>query len=308
LSFFSSDAPSGYSFRLSGIETGTFSASSDQPIAFGTCGLRLKIDPDSRYTNSTWTVEIPNTKSATYTLNKNAYDLAVIQAGSAIDLARQEVELALADAADTVASPRSEALERADAAVAEAQATVAKFDSEVQDRVLRAPFAGTITDVDIKVGETTGTEPVMKLVTEGAFEIVARVPEIDVGKLAEGQTVELLFDAKDDEILTGEVSFVSLEATEIDGVAYFETYITLSETPDWMRGGLNADIDIVIAKTSDGVRIPKRFLQEDNGTFTVLKRIDEETYATTTIEVLLRGNDGFVAVTGLAPNDILVAP
>lgn len=307
IELYASGADSGHSLRLSGIETGTYPASSDQPIPFGDCGLRLQLDPDSRYSNSVWTVEIPNTKSEAYTVNKNAYDLTVIQAGSAIDLAKQEVALAEADAADALATPRSEALIQADAAVEEAQARVAGFESDLADRVLRAPFAGTITSLDIKPGETVTNEPVMTLITKGAFEITARVPEIDVGKIALGQTVELLFDAKNDEVLTGEISFISLEATEIDGVAYFDTYITLPETPPWMRGGLNADIDIIIAKTTEGVRIPKRFLIEDNGTSAVLRQ-NGTLFATTTVDVLLRGNDGFVAVTGLSAGDVVVAP
>lgn len=308
IEMYPSNSISGYSFKLSGIESGTYTASVDQATAFGSCGLRLKFDPESSYANSHWIIEVPNTKSPTYTLNKNAYELAVIQAGSAIDLARQEVALAEADAFEATASPRSEALEKADAAVAEAQASVQKFDSELSDRILRAPFSGTITAVDIKAGETSGNLPAIKIISDGAFEIIAKVPEIDVGKLNKGQPVELLFDAKNDQVLEGEISFISLEATEIDGVAYFNTYITLTETPTWMRSGLNADIDIIVAKTTEGVRIPKRFLIEADGAYSVLRRTDETTFSTTTIQVLLRGNDGFVAVTGVNANDILVAP
>lgn len=308
LEFFSSNAPSGYSVRLAGIESGTFTTSTDQPLPLGTCGLRIQIDPASRYTGSLWTIEIPNTKSPSYTTNKSAYDLAVIQASSAIDLAKQEVDLAKADATDSTASPRSEALLRADAAVEEAQARVAGFESDLAERVLRAPFSGTITSLSIEPGELVTTEPVANLLASGAFDIIARVPEIDVGKLAVGQPVELLFDANRETILRGEISFVSLEATEIDGVAYFDTYISLPSTPEWMRSGLNADIDIIVAETSEGVRIPKRFLVDENGTTSVLRLSDDATYATTTVTVLLEGNDGFVAISGLTSGDTVVAP
>jgi HlyD family secretion protein len=308
ISVFASNAPSGYSYRLSGLEEGVFIASVDQPASFGNCGLRLQFDTDSKYTNSTWNIDIPNTKSASYTINKNAYDLAVVQSGSAIDLARQELTLAEADAEDTNASPRSEALERADAAVEQARATVAQVESDLNDRILRAPFSGTITDVSIKTGETVQSEPVMTLLTSSAFEITARVPEIDIAKLAVGQPVELLFDADDSQIQTGTVTFVSLEAKEIDGVAYFDAYITLDQTPTWMRSGLNADVNIIVSETSEGVRIPKRFLLEDNGTFSVLVRQPNKQIATTTVDMILRGNDGYIAVRGITSGDTLIAP
>jgi RND family efflux transporter MFP subunit len=307
LSVYPSSAPSGYSYRLFGLEEGVFTASVDQPTELGTCGLRILFDADSKYTSSTWIIEIPNTKSASYTLNKNAYDLAVVQSGSAIDLAEQELALAEADARDTNANPRNEALTRADAAVEQAQARVAQVESELNDRILRAPFSGTVTNLSIKVGETVQTEPIITLLTQSAFEITARIPEIDIAKLVVGQPVELLFDANDTEIQKGALSFVSLEATEIDGVAYFDAYITLDQTPSWMRSGLNADIDIIVSETTEGVRLPKRFLIEQDGQYAVL-RSDGKTVATTSVEVLLRGNDGFIAVTGLAEGDTVVAP
>jgi RND family efflux transporter MFP subunit len=308
ISVFASNAPSGYSFRLSGLEDGLYTASVDQPTSFGSCGLRLQFDANSKYTSSTWNIDIPNTKSSSYTINKNAYDLAVVQSGSAIDLARQELALAEADGQDTNASPRSEALERADAAVEQARATVAQVESDLNERILRAPFSGTVTDVSIKTGETVQTEPIMTLLTSSAFEITARVPEIDIAKLAVGQPVELLFDADDSQIQTGTLTFVSLEAKEIDGVAYFDAYITLDQTPPWMRSGLNADINIIVSETSEGVRIPKRFLIEDNGTFFVLLRQSDELVATTSVDMLLRGNDGYIAVRGITSGDTLIAP
>jgi multidrug efflux pump subunit AcrA (membrane-fusion protein) len=307
VSVYPSSAASGYSYRLFGLEDGVFTASTDQPAPLGTCGLRVLFDADSKYTSSTWTIEIPNTKSSTYTLNKNAYELAVIQSGSAIDLAKQELALAEAEARNVNATPRSEALVRADANVEKAQATLSQVESALSDRIMRAPFSGTVTSLSIKPGETVRTEPVMTILTDRAFEITARVPEIDVAKLAVGQPVELLFDANDKEVQRGTLSFVSLQATEIDGVAYFDTYITLDQTPYWMRSGLNADIDIIVSETSEGLRIPKRFLVETDGVYTVL-RSNGETIATTTVEVLLRGSDGFVSLKGLNTGDIVVAP
>ncbi len=307
LTVYRSDSPSGYSYRLSGLETGSFTASVEQSIPFGSCGLRIIFDPESTYSESVWHIDIPNTQSATYTINKNAYELAKVQADSAIALAQQEVTLAEATADDTNATPRPEALIRADAKVVQAQARVARVDAEISDHVMRAPFSGTVTDINIKVGETATTEPIITLVASSEFEVTARIPEIDIGKLVAGQKVTMVFDAKSDETITGTVTFLSLEATEIDGVSYFDAYMRMDHQPDWVRSGLNADIDIILSETSDTLRIPKRFLVKDNGAYAVLKQTGD-TFATTTIDVTLEGNDGFVAITGLNSGDTIVAP
>jgi hypothetical protein len=48
-------------------------------------------------------------------------------------------------------------------------------------------------------------------------------------------------------------------------------------------------------------------LVRDNDNYAVLKQTGE-TSATTTIDVTLEGDDGFVAITGLNDGDVLVAP
>lgn len=305
---FSSEARSGYSYRLSGLEFGTFAASTEQALALGECGLRVQFTNGANYNRSVWTIEIPNIKSTSYTANLNAYNLAKTQAESAIALAEQDVILAEANATSANAPARSEAVTRANANIAQAQARLAVIDAALADRTLTAPFAGTITEIDILPGETVTTVPIVTLLASEEFEMTARVPEIDIGKLLIGQEAELIFDARSSERLTGTIDFISLKATEIDGVAYYESRIVLDNLPPWLRSGLNADIDIVIAETESNVlRVPKRFVSTVANGHEVIRKIGDET-ASTTVEITLEGNDGFVAITGLNEGDILVAP
>jgi len=307
LETYASNADSGYSFRFSGIESGTAPVTTQQATSLGTCGLRTQFDPTSRYADSTWTIQIPNPKSTQYVTNRNAYALAQIQSDSAIALAQQDVALAIANETSTNAPARSEAIARANADIASANARIARIDAQIANRVMRAPFAGTITSVDIFPGETVNTAPVITLLAESDFELTARIPEIDIGKLALGQTVRSVFDALPDETLTGSIEFISLKATEIDGVAYYEAIITMEQTPVWLRSGLNADIDIIVAQATDTQRVPARYVTTDDTGSSVLTRRGD-LVATTTVDIVLQGNDGFVAVTGLNDNEVIVSP
>lgn len=304
---FSSGAASGYSFTLSGLEIGTFIASTGQPTPLGACGLQILFDPDSFYSNSVWYINIPNPRSSSYVSNRNAYELARTQAESTIALAEQAVALARASATDQNAPARSEAIARANAAISQAEARLDRVNTTIADRTLTAPFDGVITTIDILPGETVTSAPIVTLLATNAFTVKARVPEIDVSKIAVGQSVEMLFDARVSEIVTGTVTFISPQATVIDGVAYFETTIAFTETPVWMRGSLNADIDIIITEMTDSLRIPKRFLIKTDTGYQVLKKYGEQV-ASTTVDITLEGNDGFVAITGVNTGDILVAP
>jgi multidrug efflux pump subunit AcrA (membrane-fusion protein) len=304
---YSSGSNSGYSLRLSGLESGTYPVSSDQAVTLGDCGLSLRFDADSRYADTTWTITVPNLQSAQYITNRNAYTLAQTQAASAITLAERDLNLSRITAVSTNAPARSESITRANADITSANARIARIDAQIADRTIRAPFTGTIVAIDILPGETVTTIPVVTILAASDFELTARIPEIDIGKLAFGQRVRAVFDAKTEETLFGSIDFISLQATEIDGVAYYEALITLEETPTWMRSGLNADIDIVIIDTPDSLRVPQRFVIEADGIYMVRTKTGD-LFSSTTVQVTLEGNDGFYAITGINEGDILVAP
>lgn len=305
---YSSQADSGYSFKLSGLEDGTYPATTEQPGSFGSCGLRLQFDADSRYAGSEWYIEIPNTKASTYTANRNAYELAQTNASTAIALAEQDLALSEASAISDTAPARSEQIAKANAAVARAQARLARIAATFADRTLRAPFAGTITRLDALPGEAVTTQPFITLLASDRYTLTARVPEIDIGKLQLDQRAEVVFDTRDDITLTATIDYISPQATEIDGVAYYETRLALDTQPSWLRSGLNADVDIIVAEANDALRIPKRFLtQTADGTPAVRQKQGEHT-ATTTVELILSGNDGYVAITGVSVGDTLLAP
>lgn len=307
LSVYSSGGASGYSYRLSGLESGTSEAATDQPAPLGSCGLYIQFDSDSLYNSSNWIVRIPNERSASYLSNKNSYELALQQQENAIAAAEDALALALEEANVVTASTRSEVVNQRQAAVDQARARIAAIDARLSDRSIVAPFAGVVTDVTVLPGETVTSAPVITVLAEDAFELTARIPEIDITKIALGQAVSIVFDAKSDETLAGNITYISPLATEIDGVAYFETTVTLDTEPEWIRSGLNADLDILVGAATDTLRIPKRFVVTDDGQSSVLLKVGEAV-RTQPITVEFSGNDGFVAVSGVEAGDVVVAP
>lgn len=306
LSLYRSGAASGYSFRLSGLESGTFPVSNDQPIAFGTCGLRAQFDMNSSYHNTIWEINIPNTKSASYIANKNAYELALTNQKSAVERAERELAVAEAEAAKVAAPARNEAVERESAELARANAQLARAVANRNETTIVAPFAGTIVEVTAVPGESVATGPVVTLLALDRLELTARIPEVDIGKLTLGQKAEVYFDTAATTRYDAAIDFISPRATEIDGVAYYEARLTLADVPPWIRSGLNADISIIISEAT-GPRLPKRFISEVDGTYSVRTTIGKD-LATTTIDITLMGNDGYVAIGGVPTGTTVVAP
>ncbi|MAZ30261.1 hypothetical protein CL655_03180 [bacterium] len=307
LFLFGTDTDSGYSYRLEGLENGTFAASVNQPAPLGSCGLFIQFVAGEKYVWSEWEITVPNKRSATYITRKNAYDLALTQAEQNVQAARDTLALATNQASVETAAPRVESLVAANAAVQEAQARLQRIDAQLTDFAITAPFAGVVTDVLVNPGEVANQQPAINLLSTEAYELVARVPEIDVTKLAVGQSITAVFDAKRDEIVPGTIEFVTPEAIEIDGVGYFEAVITLSPTPDWLRAGLNADVDIIVHEEQNTTRLPQRFIDRSTEPPTVQIYHDGE-LVTQPVELGLIGNDGFIEVRNLEVGETVVAP
>ncbi len=305
---FSSSAKSGYSFSYTEAEEGIALASFDQPAPFGNCGLYLLLTPGSTYHNSEWLIEVPNTRSESYTSLRNAYILAMTQADNAIAAAKDAVKAAENQNSLTTAPARNEEVTEVSAAVTQAKARIAAIDARIADRSIVAPFAGSITDVSITKGETAQSAPVITLLSKDAFSLKARVPEIDITKIAVDQKVIAVFDARSSDRQEGTVVYVSPIAIQIDGVAYFEVTIELDNSPDWLRAGLNADIDIITEQKTDVLRIPKRFVTTDTAGNSVVLLQNGNKFATTTVEVLFIGNDSFLEISGLSEGSVVVAP
>ena len=309
---FRSGALSGFSFRVSGLETGTFTAYTDQPGTFGNCGLYLTFTAGDAYANSSWRIKVPNTQSASYISNLNAYELALEQAENNIRSAEQALELATGQATVENAAPRTEALTRANANVASAAARLSAIDAGLNDRIIRAPFDGSITNIDVLPGETVGTNPIVTVLANDTFKMTVRIPEIDITKLDIDQSANIIFDARPNDVIVSRVNFISPIATEIDGVAYFEATMAFDTPPAWLRSGLNADVDIVVDQATDVLRLPKRFVTiNDDGTGTVLRHNPDtpsRDSVPTTVDILFEGNDGFVAIEGLPEGTTVSAP
>jgi RND family efflux transporter MFP subunit len=134
------------------------------------------------------------------------------QSQQELDLAQRDLDVAraaLASAQDEVAAARS-ALNQSEAALAQAQASQAAAQQNLQDRTVAAPIAGTVGDLDIKLGDYVTPSSVITNITENAnLELDLQVPIEQRDRLRLGLPVELLPVDGSAAIATGSISFIA---------------------------------------------------------------------------------------------------
>lgn len=282
--------------EYSGLETGKVKASDTTPQQLGTKGLLVQFPSGSmaKFTQGTrWIVRIPNTQGGSYTANKAAVDekqaaLAVTRA-----TARQpEIDAALAD-------------------IVSAQAQVDSANAALEKTILRAPADGTITRVDVKVGEVPDAlKPVFVLQDVSNLYLEANINETSVALLLLDQPVDVTFDAfGSNKSYQATISSIDPSATIVDSIVNYKIKALLRDSEN-IRPGMTANMTIGAAHLSQVLTIPGRALTRTaDGAYTVTVLLDDKDDKTEvrTIEVGLRGDGDVVEIkNGLADGDKVI--
>lgn len=307
LSVYRSSSPTDISYRVTGLEEGVTVAWTGTPAPLGSCGLHIQFDEETRYSNDEWTISVPNTRGASYLTNLNAHKLAVEQKEKAVSQASLALELARDVEAEGNARPSTEALAQVDALIEQARASMLAQEAKISNFIIKAPFSGVVTDIDMKIGETTDNTKSISIINEGGYELEVKIPEVDIRSIKVGNRVEARFDASPNEVVPASIEFISPLSEMIEGVAYYEARLTLPKRVAWLKEGMNADVTIFIDTREDVLVVPKQYLfTEGAQTFVYIKNGAD--IVKTKVTVGLVGNNGLVEVVGATEGASLVLP
>jgi membrane fusion protein, multidrug efflux system len=138
-----------------------------------------------------------------------------------------------------------------------AQAMVAQARRGVAEAVVRAPFAGTISQVMAEVGEVATMMPptiLLRLVDLSEVEVSVRVHERDLARIATGDEVQVRFPSIQ-QTSAGRVTFIS---PEIDPRSRTATVTTRIPNPMHnLRSGLFAELKIQPTQQRRGLIAPR---------------------------------------------------
>lgn len=114
-----------------------------------------------------------------------------------------------AGAVEEVAAAES-SLQQAEATLAQAEANQAAAQENLLDRTVSAPIAGTVGDIEIKLGDYVTPSTLVTNITENAtLELDLEVPIEDRDRLNTGLPVELMAPNGEDVLASGSVTFIS---------------------------------------------------------------------------------------------------
>lgn len=257
---------------FSGIERGRTDASDISPQKLGTKGLFIQFPSGSKTKfnqGDEWTVSTPNIEGTHYVANKALVDEKQASLDIVRATARQpDIDVALAD-------------------VVTAQAGVDSAVAALEKTILRAPADGTVTAVDVKIGEIAEIgKQAVALQDVSNLYLEANINESNIKSVTVGQSVQVTFDAFSGDTFTAAVSSIDPAATIENNVVNYKIKALLTEA-DNVRPGMTANMTILTAEVDNVLVLPGRVITTEAATSFVQLITDDRKEKTTPREVVL---------------------
>lgn len=151
----------------------------------------------------------------------------------------------------------------------------AQIDLDTANRTLDkltllAPFDGTITAVNVEVGESA-TGPVAEISTMDQLDVIMDIDEMDVGALKVGQPAALTFDAYPGVAVSGKVTSIAPKANSTANVVNFEVHLGVDKTDLDLRAGMTVNAVIQTVSLTKVLLVPNEAVrQDDSGKYFVM--------------------------------------
>lgn len=197
-----------------------------------------------------------------------------------------------------------QAVDQAEEAVAEDEATLHEKQVRVEKMQLRAPFNGTVGSRTVSVGQyVTVGQTLVSLVNDGSLKAIYNVAQTYLPQLKLGQTVELTSDALAGESFSGTVSYIS---PSIDvATRTVEVHATIPNNAHQLAPGMFVKISQELSERQNALVVPAEALVATISGSEVYV-IKNGRAVETPVQVGARWNDMVEITDGLKVNEAIV--
>jgi len=151
-----------------------------------------------------------------------------------------------------------------DIRAAEARVTASEVTLDMAR--LTAPFAGSITAIDVLAGDQISPGTLAFRIDDLSRLLVdVEVSEVDINRVALGQSVTLNFDAVLDQVYSGVVVEMGLIGVSMQGVVSFPVIVEVIDADEAIKPGMTAAVYVIVEQIENVVLVPNRAVRVRDG-------------------------------------------
>lgn len=156
--------------------------------------------------------------------------------------------------------------------IAQSQNMLSKAQEKLAEYSIKAPFDGIVTGLSVEAGDSVARNTVLASVITPDRKMVVNLNEVDAARVAEGNSVELSFNALPSVILHGKVSRIATIGKVTQNVVSYEADIELDEQNESVKPGMSVSADILVAEKKGVLLLPNAALSTDENGQMIVKR------------------------------------
>lgn len=136
--------------------------------------------------------------------------------------------------------------------------------NQLDNYTITSPIEGTVVDKQYKAGDTVESGKTLCTIYDLSYlEMTMNIDELDIGKVAVGQSVQITADAVEGQTYTGVITKVSVLGTTSGGVTSYPATVRIDGT-EGLRPGMNVDAEIVLEQAEDTLAVPVEAVSRGN--------------------------------------------
>ncbi|MCS6782898.1 MAG: efflux RND transporter periplasmic adaptor subunit [Gloeomargarita sp. SKYBB_i_bin120] len=161
---------------------------------------------------------------------------------------------------------RPEEIAQARAQLLQAQGVLQVVQAQLNDTILRAPFAGVVSRIYAEPGAfvtpTTSGSTVASATSSSVLalvapnQVVAKVPETVLPQLRLGQTAKIIADAYPDTPFTGRVTRIAVQSVLEQNVNSFEVRLAVRDPQQKLRAGMSTSVLFQVGTLRNALVVP----------------------------------------------------
>ncbi len=183
-----------------------------------------------------------------------------------------------ADDAHANARSRQASCEATISDIKRAEAQIRVAQAGIDRTVITAPFSGVIGHISGELGEFTTpsppgipTPPTIDLIDDSCLYVTAPMDEVDAPKIKIGQEARIKLDAIPEKVFPGKIRRIAPYVTEIEKQARTVDVEVdfLQVSTDTLLVGYSADVEVVLERKDNILRIPTPAIRQNNKVWVV---------------------------------------
>ena len=226
-------------------------------------------------------------------------DSQLKQAQSTLEQARAQLS--------RLTHPADADLQSAQAGVDQARAARDLAKTQIDNAIIRAPFAGIVSHVDFDSGSFVPAGRVLLGVADTSkLQVDVNIDETDISRVKVGQAVTIGLDAYPDAKLDARVTDVAAAATTIQGVVNYVVTVSLNPAQIPVKIGMTANANIIVANMDNVLLVPNGAVRAANNTHYVTVQTAPGQTREVEVKLGLANEQETEVVSGLSEGQLVV--